>query len=71
MRSASGRYRSRRVHGIRSRPAQGCCRCPALFTDVDGTVWCHLHSREWIARRLLLPEVIGAGGALFDYDNGR
>src|SRR5687767_9217671 len=40
-----------------------------LFTDVTGESGLDFHHHNGATGELLLPEVIGAGGALFDYDN--
>jgi len=40
-----------------------------LFTDVTGESGLDFHHHNGATGRLLLPEVIGAGGALFDFDN--
>jgi hypothetical protein len=40
-----------------------------LFTDVTSEAGLDFHHHNGAEGRLLLPEVIGAGGALFDFDN--
>ena len=40
-----------------------------LFTDVTAETGLDFHHRNGAEGALLLPEVIGAGGALFDFDN--
>jgi enediyne biosynthesis protein E4 len=40
-----------------------------LFTDVTAETGMDFHHHNGAEGRLLLPEVIGAGGALFDFDN--
>ena len=40
-----------------------------LFTDVTAETGLDFHHRNGAEGGLLLPEVIGAGGALFDFDN--
>jgi hypothetical protein len=40
-----------------------------LFTDVTGEAGVDFHHHNGATGGLLLPEVIGAGGALFDFDN--
>src|SRR5688500_5898124 len=42
---------------------------PPPFVDVTGDSGLDFIHRNAAAGELLLPEVIGAGGALFDYDN--
>src|SRR5688500_19462376 len=42
---------------------------PPPFVDVTGDSGLDFIHRNGAAGELLLPEVIGAGGALFDYDN--
>ena len=42
---------------------------PAIFTDVTAEAGVDFHHHNGAAGGLLLPEVIGAGGALFDFDN--
>jgi len=41
----------------------------AIFTDVTAEAGVDFHHHNGAAGGLLLPEVIGAGGALFDFDN--
>jgi hypothetical protein len=40
-----------------------------LFADVTAEIGIDFHHHNGATGRLLLPEVIGAGGALFDFDN--
>src|ERR671921_757443 len=42
---------------------------PPPFVEVTGDSGLDFIHRNGAAGELLLPEVIGAGGALFDYDN--
>jgi hypothetical protein len=51
----------------RGAPASG--QSMAVFTDVTSSIGLDFTHANGAAGELLLPEVIGAGGALFDFDN--